>query len=101
MMADFSYRINGMFALILPESPNGEAAMGQVMEMTDGTAKVFAYQLNALKADLHRAGYTIIKRERSKLRKCSHKLRRADLTVSEASGVVAGAGTQPGRMRTE
>ncbi len=60
-MPDFSYRINGMFAFILPESPAGEKAMGQVMEMTDGTGKVFAVQLNALKADLHRAGYTIRK----------------------------------------
>jgi hypothetical protein len=84
MMADFSYRINGMFALILPESPNGEAAMGQVMEMTDGTAKVFAYQLNALKADLHRAGYTIKKREHSKLRKCS--LGAIDELVKEIGG---------------
>lgn len=60
-MTDFSYRINGMFAFILPESPTGEKAMGQVMEMTNGTGKVFAVQLNALKADLHRAGYTIRK----------------------------------------
>ena len=61
-MSDFSYRINGMFAFILPESPAGEKAMGQVMEMTDGTGKVFSVQLNALKAAMHRAGYTISKR---------------------------------------
>ena len=67
MTPDFSYRIDGMFALILPESPAGEKAMGQVMEMTDGTAKVFSAQLNALKADLHRAGYTIQKRSARKI----------------------------------
>ena len=60
---DFSYRIEGMFALILPESPAGERAMGQLLRMTDGTAKVFTYQLDALKADLHAAGYTIRKRK--------------------------------------
>ncbi len=51
-----------MFALILPESPAGERAMGQLLRMTDGTAKVFTFQLGALKADLHAAGYTIRKR---------------------------------------
>jgi hypothetical protein len=61
---DFSYRIEGMFALVLPESPAGEKAMGQLMRMTDGTAKVFAYQIEALKADLHAAGYTIRKRKK-------------------------------------
>ena len=62
---DFSYRIEGMFALILPESPAGERAMGQLLRMTDGTAKVFTFQLDALKADLHAAGYTIHKRKAS------------------------------------
>ena len=62
MKSDFSYRIEGMFALILPESPAGEKAMGEVMAMTDGTAKVFSSQINAFKSDLHRAGYTIRKR---------------------------------------
>jgi hypothetical protein len=62
MKSDFSYRIEGMFALILPESHDGEKAMGQVMEMTDGTAKVFSNQINAFKADLHCVGYTIRKR---------------------------------------
>ncbi len=66
---DFSYRIDGMFALILPESPAGEKAMPELMAMTDGTAKVFATQLQALKADLHRAGYTI--RKRSTRKTCS------------------------------
>ena len=61
-MTDFSYRIEGMFALILPESPAGEKAMSEVMAMTDGTAKVFSRQINAFKSDLHRAGYTIRKR---------------------------------------
>ena len=32
MKPDFSYRIDGMFALILPESPAGEKAMGQTTE---------------------------------------------------------------------
>ena len=69
MKSDFSYRIDGMFALILPESPAGEKAMGQVMEMTDGTGKVFSCQVNALRADLHKAGYTI--RKRPALKRCS------------------------------
>jgi hypothetical protein len=38
MTPDFTYRIEGIFALILPETPAGEKAMGQVMRMTDGTA---------------------------------------------------------------
>ena len=37
--------------------------MGQLLRMTDGTAKVFTFQLDALKADLHAAGYTIRKRK--------------------------------------
>lgn len=62
MKTDFSYRVEGMFALILPESPAGEMAMAQVMEMTDGTAKVLACQLATFKTSLHRAGYSISKR---------------------------------------
>jgi hypothetical protein len=69
MQPDFSYRIEGMFALILPESPAGEKAMPELMAMTDGTAKVFASQLQALKSDLHAAGYTI--RKRSVRKTCS------------------------------
>lgn len=65
MTMDFSYRIEGMFALILPESSAGEKAMGELLRMTEGTAKVFAFQLDALKADLHAAGYTIRKRRAS------------------------------------
>jgi len=66
---DFSYRIEGIFALILPESPAGEKAMEQLMRMADGTAKVLSSQLNALKADLHAAGYTI--RKRKTLKRCT------------------------------
>ena len=69
MTADFSYHIQGMFALILPETSAGEKAMPEVMAMTDGTAKVFSTQINALKADLHHAGYTI--RKRSARKTCS------------------------------
>jgi hypothetical protein len=69
MKPDFSYRIDGMFALILPESLAGEKAMGELMRMTDDTSKVFSTQLNALKSDLHRAGYTI--RKRSARKTCS------------------------------
>ena len=58
-MADFSYRVDGMFALVLPESPDGERAMPELLAMTDGTAKVFVHQINALKADLAAKGYTM------------------------------------------
>ena len=61
-MPDFSYRINGMFAFIMPESPAGEKAMPELLKTTNGTGKVFALHLGALKAAMHRAGYTIRKR---------------------------------------
>jgi hypothetical protein len=43
-MPDFSYRIDGIFALILPDSPAGEKAMPELMAMTDGTASEIRVQ---------------------------------------------------------
>ena len=63
---DFSYRINGMFALILPESRAGEAAMGELGELTNGTFKVLSSHVKALRSDLRRAGYSLVKRSARK-----------------------------------
>jgi len=60
-LTDFTYRISGLFATILPETPAGEAEWGrEIGPKTAGTGKVLAgADLRAVLADIRRAGYTI------------------------------------------
>jgi endonuclease III len=60
-MSDFAYRTDGMFTLILPETPQAVEAWEAIAEQTDGTGKVLTAHLPAVMEQIRRAGYTIRK----------------------------------------
>lgn len=61
-MADFTYRDDGVFTSIMPETPQAVEAWNTVIApQTDDTGKVLSIHFPSVKAQLEAAGYSVRK----------------------------------------
>jgi hypothetical protein len=58
-MKDFSYTSDGLFIMLMPNTPRAEEAYGAISEASGGTGKFLACHLPTIRYQLKKAGFTL------------------------------------------
>lgn len=59
MIQDFSYTSDGLFIMLMPNTPRGEEAYGAIVEASGGSGKFLACHLPTIRYQLKKAGLTL------------------------------------------